>query len=151
MNFTASQSHIRTAKKLIFGFAAETNVGGLIHLRFFLFLLLSLPAVSLTHPYGQVKQMSERSEQTSTWTSEWLSTSSRFLVVPNKSALATTKPTRKLNSRHLLSGTIHYCHRTMVWNKRESRRKFWATRLSVRSFARTAHFAHSLARGKVNF
>ena len=27
----------------------------------------------------------------------------------------------------------------MVWNKQESRRKYWATRSSVRSFARTAH------------
>ena len=27
----------------------------------------------------------------------------------------------------------------MVWNKQESRRKYWATRLSVRLFARTAH------------
>ena len=31
------------------------------------------------------------------------------------------------------------------------RLKYWATRSSVRSFARTAHFAHSLARGKVNY
>ena len=29
--------------------------------------------------------------------------------------------------------------RTMVWNKQESRRKYWATRSSIRSFARTAH------------
>ena len=28
---------------------------------------------------------------------------------------------------------------TMVWNKRELRRKYWATRSSVRLFARTAH------------
>ena len=39
----------------------------------------------------------------------------------------------------------------MVWNKQESRRKYWATRSCVRLFARTAHFAHSLVRGKVNF
>ena len=37
----------------------------------------------------------------------------------------------------------------MVQNSQESRRKYWATRSSVRSFAHTAHFAHSLARGKV--
>jgi hypothetical protein len=30
-------------------------------------------------------------------------------------------------------------HSTVVWNKQESRRKYWATRSSVRSFARTAH------------
>ena len=40
--------------------------------------------------------------------------------------------------------------RTTVWNKQESRRKYWATCLSVCSYARTAHFAHSLACGKVN-
>ena len=28
---------------------------------------------------------------------------------------------------------------TMVWNKQESRRKYWATRSTVRLFARTAH------------
>ena len=28
---------------------------------------------------------------------------------------------------------------TIVWNNQESRRKYWATRSSVRSFARTAH------------
>ena len=28
---------------------------------------------------------------------------------------------------------------TVDWNKQEKRRKYWATRLSVRSFARTAH------------
>ena len=27
----------------------------------------------------------------------------------------------------------------MVWNKQEQRRKYWVTRSSVRSFARTAH------------
>ena len=27
----------------------------------------------------------------------------------------------------------------MVWNKQESRRKYWATRSAVRSFSRTAH------------
>ena len=42
-------------------------------------------------------------------------------------------------------------HSTVVQNSHESRRKYWATRLSVRLFARTAYFAHSLARGKVNF
>ena len=47
--------------------------------------------------------------------------------------------------------------RTMVDNSQEYRLKYWATRSSVRlfartahSFARTAHFAHSLARGTVN-
>ena len=52
---------------------------------------------------------------------------------------------------------------TMVENSQEYRLKYWATRSFVRSFARTAHsfacsgllaslahFAHSLARGKVN-
>ena len=29
--------------------------------------------------------------------------------------------------------------RTVVWNRQEWRRKYWATRSSVRSFARTAH------------
>ena len=38
----------------------------------------------------------------------------------------------------------------MVENSQEYRLKYWATRSSVRSFARTAHFAHSLARGTVN-
>ena len=36
-----------------------------------------------------------------------------------------------------LTGTSAEC--TVVWNSQESRRKYWATRLSVRSFARTAH------------
>merc|ERR1712081_71167 len=63
--------------------------------------------------------------------------------------------------------------RTVVWNKQEWRRKYWATRSSLRSFACTAHsfacygllaslvpsaaltrslahFAHSLARGTAN-
>ena len=35
-------------------------------------------------------------------------------------------------------------HRTMVWNTQEKRRKYWATRSSVRSFVRTTHsFARS--------
>ena len=38
----------------------------------------------------------------------------------------------------------------MVDNSQEYRLKYWATRSSVRAFARTAHFAHSLARGTVN-
>ena len=68
-------------------------------------------------------------------------------------------------------------HFTMVQNSQKSRLEYWATRSSVRSFARTAHafacsrlrtphrsrpplrslvrslahLAHSLARGKVNF
>ena len=54
------------------------------------------------------------SEQISTRTSEWPSTLTRFLVVLNHSASATTKPTRKLNRRHQLSGTIHYYHRSPV-------------------------------------
>ena len=48
-------------------------------------------------------------------------------------------------------GQIGVRQRTVVWNKQESRRKYWATRSSVRSLARTAHFAHSLACGKVNY
>ena len=39
-------------------------------------------------------------------------------------------------------GQIGVRQRTVVWNKQESRRKYWATRSSVRSLARTAHFAH---------
>ena len=40
----------------------------------------------------------------------------------------------------LYPSSLFSLHRsTMVWNKQKSRRKSWATRLSVRSFARTAH------------
>ena len=38
----------------------------------------------------------------------------------------------------------------MGQNNQEYRLGYWATRLSVRSFACTAHFTHSLARRKVN-
>ena len=44
---------------------------------------------------------------------------------------------------------------TMVWNKQESRCKYWVTHSSVRSFARTAHSfartAHSFARTAHSF
>ena len=40
--------------------------------------------------------------------------------------------------------------RSVGQNGQELGRKYWATRSSVRLFARTAHFAHSLARGTVN-
>ena len=48
---------------------------------------------------------------------------------------------------------VFSCHYpvTMVDNSQKYRLQHWATRSSVRSFARTAHFALSLARGKVNF
>ena len=38
----------------------------------------------------------------------------------------------------------------MGQKSQESGRKYWAARLSIRSFARTAHFAHFLARGTEN-
>ena len=43
-------------------------------------------------------------------------------------------------------GNSEFCRTTMVWNKQEYRLQYWATRSSVRSFARTAHsFACSLS------
>ena len=67
---------------------------------------------------------SERCERTSEWTSEWPNTQSVHLFIPL---------------------SFHLLHPTMVDNSQEYRLKYWATRSSVRSFARTAHsFARSL-------
>merc|ERR1719259_67793 len=49
-----------------------------------------------------------------------------------------TMPSRIRSPDHQVSFK-QLCHRIMVQNNQKSRGKYWATRSSVRSFARTAH------------
>ena len=51
-----------------------------------------------------------------------------------------------LIANHFLTFFYSTSKSTVVWNKQEQRRKYWVPRSSVCLFARTAHFAHSLAR-----
>ena len=53
---------------------------------------------------------------------------------------------KKKKSRKERGKVINVENGTMVENCQEYRLRYWATRSSVRSFARTAHFAPSLAR-----
>ena len=44
-----------------------------------------------------------------------------------------------LDQGHVVLVQVNVRTCTVVWNKQEWRRKYWATRSSVRTFARTAH------------
>ena len=54
-----------------------------------------------------------------------------------KGAQGCRKKARKREKRVIVKNSL--TPRTVVWKNQESRRKYWATRSSVRSFARTAH------------
>ena len=66
-----------------------------------------------------------------------------FLTIPYQQT-----PYKKFTLSLINEHPLNSSHCIVGQKSQESRRKYWATRLSVRSFARTAH---SLARGKVNF